>query len=185
MHWDSLTVKLAISLSVKCEQKGYEAVRKWSPFPSWPLVQECRNMNTSADPVDMAQLERCWNEIRQRGICNLFVLHWDEIDICSRVKPCRRSGQLIGFEDFTLPTELEMDIELNETSQPLDESHFVEENENCYTSDDESDDIHYADSDSEYDSTTVPVPKTVRQICQFFLTSLEGDFSWPVASFQV
>ena len=133
MHWDPLTIKLAISLSVKCKQKGYEAVRKWLPLPSWRLVQEYRNMNTSADPVDMAQLERCWNEIRQRGICNLFGLHWDEIDIRSGVKLCRRTGQLIGFEDFTLPTELEMDIELNDTSQPLDESDFVEENENYYT----------------------------------------------------
>lgn len=78
-----------------------------------------------------------------------------------------------------------MDIELNETSQPLDESHFVEENENYYTSDDESDDTHYADSDSENDSTRVPKPRTARQICQFFLTSLEGDFTWPVASFPV
>ena len=185
MHWDPLTIKLAISLSVKCKQKGYEAVRKWLPLPSWRLVQEYRNMNTSADPVDMAQLERCWNEIRQRGICNLFGLHWDEIDIRSGVKLCRRTGQLIGFEDFTLPTELEMDIELNETSQPLDQSLFEEENENYYTSDDESDDTHYADSDSENDSTRVPKPKTARQICQFFLTSLEGDFTWPVASFPV
>ena len=78
-----------------------------------------------------------------------------------------------------------MDIELNETSQPLDQSHFEEENENYYTSDDESDDTHYADSDSENDSTRVPKPKTARQICQFFLTSLEGDFTWPVASFPV
>lgn len=73
--WDPLTIKLAISLSVKCKQKGYEAVRKWLPLPSWHLVQEYRNMITSADPVDMAQLERCWNEIRQCGICNLFGLH--------------------------------------------------------------------------------------------------------------
>ena len=78
-----------------------------------------------------------------------------------------------------------MDIELNETSQPLDQSHFEEENENYYTSDDESDDTHYADSDSENDSTRVPKPRTARQICQFFLTSLEGDFTWPVASFPV
>lgn len=27
--------------------------------------------------------------------------------------------------------------------------------------------------------------KKARQICQFFLTSLEGDFAWPVASFPV
>ena len=127
MHWDSLTIKLAITLSVTSEKKGYEAVRKWLPFPSWRLVQECGNMNTSADPVDMAQLERCWNEIKT----------------------------------------------------------FVEENENYYASDDESDDIHYADSDSENDSTTVPKPKAARQIFQFFLISLDGDFSWPVASFPV
>ena len=127
MHWDSLTIKLAITLSVTSEKKGYEAVQKWLPFPSWRLVQECGNMNTSADPVDMAQLERCWNEIKT----------------------------------------------------------FVEENENYYASDDESDDIHYADSDSENDSTTVPKPKAARQIFKFFLISLDGDFSWPVASFQV
>lgn len=34
------------------------------------LKQGSGNLNTSADPVDIAQSERCWNEIRQCGICN-------------------------------------------------------------------------------------------------------------------
>ena len=45
-RWDPLTIKLAVSLSVKCKQKGYEAVRKWLPLLSWRLVQEYRNMDT-------------------------------------------------------------------------------------------------------------------------------------------
>jgi len=180
MRWDPLTIKLAVSLSVKCKQKGYEAVRKWLPLPSWRLVQEYRNMDTSSDPVDLTQLQKCWNEIKQRGICNLFGLHWDEIDIRSGVKLCRRTGQLIGFEDFNLPSELETDDEFDESNLPHD-LNFPEEEENEDTSEDDSENTY----DSDSDSTTISKPKVARQICQFFLTSLQGDFTWPVASFPV
>lgn len=96
---------------------------------------------------------------------------------------CRRTGQLIGFEDFTLPSELETDTELDESNLPPDDSNFPEEEENENTSEDDSEDAYDTDSDS--DSTKIPNPKVARQICQFFLTSLEGDFTWPVASFPV
>ena len=186
MRWDPLTIKLAVSLSVKCKQKGYEAVRKWLPLPSWRLVQEYRNIDNSANPVDIIQLQKCWNEIKQRGVCNLFGLHWDEIEICSGVKLCRRTGQLIGFEDFTIPSELETDTKFDETNLVDDDSSFPEEDENDNTSDDDSE--KYAsdtDSDSDSNSTGNPKTKVARQICQFFLTSLEGNFTWPVASFPV
>ena len=184
MRWDPLTIKLAVSLSVKCKQKGYEAVRKWLPLPSWRLVQEYRNMDTSSNPVDFTQLQKCWNEIKQRGTCNLFGLHWDEIDIRSGVKLCRRTGQLIGFEDFTLPCEVENDNEFDESNLPHDQN-LPEEQENEDNSEEDSENTYDSDSDSDSDSTKISKPKVARQICQFFLTSLEGDFTWPVASFPV
>ena len=42
-------------------------------------------MQTSADPIDMTQLQKCWGEIKHRGVSNLFGLHWDEIDIRGEV----------------------------------------------------------------------------------------------------
>ena len=155
-------------------------------FPSWRLVQEYRNMDNSANPVDITQLQNCWNEIKQRGVCNLFGLHWDEIEIRSGVKLCKRTGQLIGFKDFTIPSELEIDTKFDEISLVEDDSNFPEEDENDNTSDDDSE--KYAsdtDSDSDGNSTGNRKTKVARQICQFFLTSLEGNFTWPVGSFPV
>ena len=38
MRWDALTIKFAVALAVKCKAKGFEAVRKWLPLPSWRIV---------------------------------------------------------------------------------------------------------------------------------------------------
>ena len=42
MRWDALTIKFAAALAVKCKAKGYEAIRKWLPLPSWRIVQGYR-----------------------------------------------------------------------------------------------------------------------------------------------
>ena len=75
----------------------------------------------------MAQLQKCWHDIQQRGVGNLFGLHWDEIDIRSGVKLCRRAGQIIGLEDFTLPTELESDTPFEINNHLPEDSHFPED----------------------------------------------------------
>ena len=56
-------------------------------------------------------------------------------------------------------------------------SNFPEENED--PSDHDSENTSGSDSDSD------SKPKVARQICQFFLTRPEGDFTWSVASFHV
>lgn len=147
-------------------------------------------MDTSADPVDLTQLQKCWNEIKRRGVCKLFGLHWDEIDIRGGVKLCRRTGQLIGFEDFTLPPELDNLIELHDETNEFQSDSSTpgedEETEHDNSSEDDcEEETDNTDSDSDRGSLRTPKNKVARQICQFFLTSLEGDFTWPVASFPV
>jgi len=54
-------------------------------------------------------------------------------------------------------------------------------------SSDEEEDYFDGEDNSYYEETEkgTNLQKTARQICQFFLTSREGDFAWPVASFPV
>ena len=106
-------------------------------------------MDSSSNPVDFTQLQKCWSEIKQRGTWNLFGLHWDEIDIRRGVNLCRRTGQLIGFEDFTLPSELETDDEFDELQSNLPHDlNFPEEEENEDTSGDDSENTYDSDSDT-------------------------------------
>lgn len=55
-------------------------------------------------------------------------------------------------------------------------------------SDSESDETSSGSSSGKIDFNECPQSKThskAKMICQFFFSSIEGDFSWPVASFPV
>lgn len=111
MRWDSLTIKFAVALAVKCKAKGYEAVRKWLPLPSWRIVQGYRQADMDITPIDINNLELCWQEIKNREVKGVFGLHWDEIDIRDGIRLCRRTGKLVGFEDLSIPKEYDTNIE--------------------------------------------------------------------------
>lgn len=105
MRWDPVTIKLAVSLAVKCKMKGSEAVRKWLPLPTWRLVQQYRNEDLSQNPIDINQINHIWSEIQQRNVSGVFGLHWNEMKIRDGVTLCKRTGRLLGFEDLEIPPE--------------------------------------------------------------------------------
>ena len=53
MRCDTLTIKFAVALAVKCKIKGFEVVRKWLPWPSWRIVQGYRQADMDVTPIDM------------------------------------------------------------------------------------------------------------------------------------
>ena len=79
MRWDALTIKFAVALAVKCKAKGYEAIRKWLPLPSWRIVQGYRQADMDVTPIDMNNLKLCWQEINNKEVKGVFGLHWDEM----------------------------------------------------------------------------------------------------------
>lgn len=95
---------------------------------------------------------------------------------------CARTNQLVGFEDQNIPESIVEVIhpEEKETKQIITDETLQQNIGNEWSSDDES---TSSDSDSELSNVSCkPVAKT---ILQFFWSSVEGDFTWPVASFPV
>ena len=111
MRWDALTIKFAVTLAVKCKAKGYEAIRKWLPLPSWRIVQGYRQADMDVTLIDMNNLKLCWQEINNKEVKGVFGLHWDEMEIRDGIRQCRRTGKLVGFEDLSIPKEYERETE--------------------------------------------------------------------------
>ena len=90
---------------------------------------------------------------------------------------CKRTAELVGFEHLTINSELNMGPN---NLQNVDDENTTESSD--------SDAIGPFDSDSDTnemfsnEESANPSKKT-KLICQFFYSSIEGDFSWPVASF--
>ena len=64
MRCDTLTIKFAVALAVKCKIKGFEVVRKWLPWPSWRIVQGYRQADMDVTPIDMNNC-RLKNNVRR------------------------------------------------------------------------------------------------------------------------
>lgn len=95
---------------------------------------------------------------------------------------CKRTGKLVGFEEFNLSADLNMrpeDLD-NDT-----EEEKIKEDSSSESRDSDSAASDHDDSSSETEELsceTLP-SKKAKLIFQFFFSSLERDFSWPVASF--
>ena len=120
-------------------------------------------------------------EMTRRGCKWIGGIHWDEMVIKEGIVLCKRTGELVGFEDLNISAEL------NTRPENLND---IEE-DNSDSSSESTDSQLSTASDQEYDSSSeAALPagkeapsKKAKLVCQFFFSSLEGDFSWPVASF--
>lgn len=45
-------------------------------------------------------------EMTQRGCKGIGGIHWDELAIKEGIVLCKRTGELVGFEDFNISAEL-------------------------------------------------------------------------------
>ena len=87
---------------------------------------------------------------------------------------CKRTGQLVGFDNIDIPKEVTNDLD------------SIYQCKNKESSDSESNENSSSTSSSESDSdATSKEQLKAKMVCQFFFSSIEGDFSWPVASFPV
>lgn len=121
--------------------------------------------------------------MKRRGCKGIGGIHWDEMTIKEGIVLCKRTGELVGFEEDKIPNKFNVNFE------DLDENDV----ESCYC--EESDNERYDESDNDssvcsdgsecqsVDQSNITQCKKAKLICQFFFSSLEGDFTWPVASF--
>lgn len=95
---------------------------------------------------------------------------------------CTRTNQLVGFEDLEIPDSIleVINPEENQQNQIVKDETLEENMDNEWSSDEDS---TFSDSDSGLDNMSCKPMATT--ILQFFWSSIEGDFTWPVASFPV
>jgi len=182
MRYHPLVIKWCCSLASKCQEKGYESMRNILPLPHWQTIKQYRQTSCSSEPMNQENLRRMVQEMERRNCKGIGGIHWDEMIIQEGIVVCKRTGELVGFENFDIPPEFTDDFNRMQ-------------NENCESdicdsdsSDSESSESSSSSSSAENDSNEYPKSKNqfrAKMICQFFFSSIEGDFSWPVASFPV
>lgn len=122
-------------------------------------------------------------EMTRRGCKGIGGIHWDEMAIKEGIVLCKWTGELVGFEDLNIGVDL--------NTRPEDLNDNDKEHSDSSSESTDSDSLSIA-SDQEYDSSPetalpcikeTPSSKKAKLVCQFFFSSLKGDFSWLVASF--
>lgn len=170
-------------IASKCHKKGYETVRSILPIPNWVAVKQYRQAASTTDPISQENLTLMVQEMTRRGCKGIGGIHWDEMAIKEGIVLCKRTGELVGFEDSNIS------VALNTRPEDLNVS---DEHSNSSSESTDNSDLLSIASDQEYDSSPetpvhyikqTPSSKKAKLVCQFFFSSLEGDFSWPVASF--
>ena len=110
----------------------------------------------SSDPISDENIAQFKNMIQLSGCRSVGGIHWDEIYIKKGIYICKRTNELVGFEDLNLPEDI---ISTYDTL-----------NENTYTNDTDSDASDESNSDEEIlNANGQPL---ANKIVQFFWTSL-------------
>jgi len=182
MRYHPLVIKWCCSLASKCKEKGYESIRNILPLPRWQTIQQYQQTSSSSEPINQENLRRMVQEMERRNCKAIGGIHWDEMIIQEGILLCKRTGELVGFENLDIPRELSKDFD---AMQKESNEICIDDNE---SSDSESDQNSSSSSSNESDSDEYPPMNTqlkAKMVCQFFVSSIEGDFLWPVASFPV
>ena len=178
MRYNPLVIKWSCLIASKCHKRGYDMVRSILPIPAWETIKQYRQAASTTSPISHQNLAHMLQEMTRRGCKGVGGIHWDEMSVKEGKVLCKRTGELIGFEDLNINSELNL--------SPHDIENEDDNDEN--TSESSDSDTGPTDSDSDTDgifSNKKPTnrSKKGKLICQFFYSSIEGDFSWPVASF--
>ena len=171
MRYNPLVIKWSCLIASKCHKRGYDVVRRILPIPAWETIKQYRQAASTTSPISHQNLAHMLQEMTRRGCKGVGGIHWDEMSVKEGKVLSKRTGESVGFEDLNINSELNL--------SPHDTENEDDNDENTSES---------SDSDSDADgifSNEKPTnrSKKAKLICQFFYSSIEGNFSWPVASF--
>ena len=131
-------------IASKCHKKGYEVALSILPIPSWETIKQYRQATSTTIPISQDNLTLMVQEMTRRGCKGIGGIHWDEMAIKEGIVLCKRTGELVGFEDLNIsPIEL--------TTEP--ENRNENEEDDSDSSSESSDSQFSSASDQEYDST--------------------------------
>ena len=180
MRFNPIVLKWCVNLAGKCGQGGYNLIREILPVPSLVTVNSYRQCEKSYKVVSQENLKMFSQELTRRNCKGIGGIHWDEIYIKKGIKVCARTNQLVGFEDLDIPNYIEEEINVEDEGPNHSNADGISQRESdgeysTDTCDDTDDGELFQASDR----------PTAKIILQFFWSSIEGDFTWPVASFPI
>lgn len=150
MRYNPVVIKWSCMIASKCHKKGYETVRSILPIPNWVTVKQYRQAASTTDPISQENLTLMVQEMTRRGCKGIGGIHWDEMAIKEGIVLCKRTGELVGFEDSNISVAL--------NTRPEDLNVSDEEHSNSSSESTDNSDLLSIASDQEYDSSPeIPV----------------------------
>ena len=156
-------------------KKGYEALREVLPITSWETTKQYRQSSSKTTPISNENLQLMVQEMERRKCKGIGGIHWDEMIIKEGIVLCKRTGKVVGFEDKNISDEY------NARPEELSEEKSDDESSCCNSCSDSFSDDSLDEEQPNLDNDCSSGKAKI--IFQFFFSSLEGDFLWPVASF--
>ena len=183
MRYNPLVIKWSCMIVSKCRKAGYDVVRSILPIPSWETAKSYRQAASTTTPIYQQNLALMVQEMTRRGCKGIGGIHWDEMSIKEGIEFSKRTGELVGFEDLNIDRELNMNPnDLNNEKEDNDADNSPESSDSDTSSTVSDQDSSPSSCTTDDDIELIPSSKKVTLISQFFYSSIEGDFSWPVAS---
>jgi len=182
MRFHPVVLKWCVELANRCGKGGYELIRDVLPIPCISTVNAYRQSHKSYETISHENLDVFSQELTRRNSKGIGGIHWDEIHVRKGIKVCARTNELIGFEDLHIPTSISESIAFDDYLPDEQIYAAVQPFENDSGSESSSEDSSASSNDEQKTSLGSPKPMA-KIILQFFWSSLEGDFTWPVASF--
>ena len=87
-------------IASKCHKKGYEVALSILPIPSWETIKQYRQATSTTIPISQDNLTLMVQEMTRRGCKGIGGIHWDEMAINEGIVLCKRTRELVGFEDL-------------------------------------------------------------------------------------
>lgn len=167
MRFSPVVIKWSCKIANKCRKSGYEAVRSILPIPTWETTKQYRQSTSTTEPISQENLQLMIQELKRRRCKGIGGIHWDEMTIKEGIVLCKRTGELVGFDD-DISSELNKNLEdlCNENN---DCSEAESDQESCDNSDSSevNSSIESEESDDEKYMSNIHTKKA-KLICQFF-----------------
>ena len=109
MRYHPLVIKWCCSLASKCHEKGYESIRNILPLPHWQTIKQYRQTSSSSESINQENIRRMVQEMERRNCKGIGGIHWDEMIIQEGIVVCKRTGELVGFENLEIPMKITND----------------------------------------------------------------------------
>lgn len=130
----SLPYRPSTAHKTKAKEQGYKVVRRILPIPSWATIKQYGQAKSTASPISQDNLTLMVQEMTRKGCKSIGGIHWDEMAIKEGILLCKRTGELVGFEDLNISPELTTEPENLNDNEDDDSDSFSESSDSQFSS---------------------------------------------------